>query len=45
MKATDVYGDYKMRAKAAIEAGCDILLVCNNRSGAIDVVETVSQWH
>ena len=45
MKATEVYGDYKTRAKAAIEAGCDILLVCNNRTGAIDVVETVSQWH
>lgn len=42
MKATEIYGDYTARARAAIDAGCDILLVCNNRLGAIQVVEAVA---
>lgn len=45
MKATEVYGDYRARARAAIDAGCDILLVCNNRKGAIQIVETVESCH
>lgn len=45
MKATEVYGDYRARARAAIDAGCDILLVCNHREGAIQVVETVESCH
>lgn len=38
MAGAAAYGDYQARAEAAIDAGCDFLLVCNNRSGAIDVV-------
>ena len=36
-------GAYCLRAKLAIEAGCDSVLVCNNRDGAIEVIEYISQ--
>ncbi|UCE89419.1 MAG: beta-N-acetylhexosaminidase [Pseudomonadota bacterium] len=32
-------GDYADRAVAAINAGCDMVLVCNNRQGALRVIE------
>ncbi|MBL4584260.1 MAG: beta-N-acetylhexosaminidase [Pseudomonadales bacterium] len=32
-------GDYKTRGKLAIEAGCNILLACNNRAGALELLE------
>jgi beta-N-acetylhexosaminidase len=37
--------DYKDRAKQAFDAGCDILLVCNNREGAIKVLEKTEQYN
>lgn len=36
-------GDYAIRAEAAMDAGCDVLLVCNNRFGAIQVLETIEK--
>lgn len=40
MHGASVAGDrYSDRAKAAIQAGCDVVLVCNNRSGAVEVLD------
>jgi beta-N-acetylhexosaminidase len=42
MAAAGAGGDYRERARAALAAGCDVLLVCNNRPAAI---ETVAALH
>lgn len=44
-------GDYVKRALAALDAGCDMLPVCNSRSGVISIIQAMggyknpmSQW-
>lgn len=32
-------GGYAQRAEAALRAGCDVVLACNNRAGALEVLE------
>lgn len=39
MMAANVAGTYKDRARLALIAGCDMVLVCNNRKGALEVVD------
>jgi len=41
MAAAASGGGYPERARAALAAGCDVLLVCNNRSAALEVLEAV----
>ncbi|KOR30516.1 beta-hexosaminidase [Achromatium sp. WMS2] len=41
MEATQLAGGYGARALAALNAGCDMVLVCNNRQGAIDTAQTL----
>jgi beta-N-acetylhexosaminidase len=44
MKATEGYGSMRQRAKLALDAGCDLILVCNNRRGAEQVVQALSEY-
>ncbi len=43
MAAADVAGDYEDRARLALDAGCDMILVCNNQAGAIQVLEALKE--
>lgn len=43
MKGASVVGEqYVDRAEAALSAGCDMVLACNNREGALNIVDNLS---
>ncbi|WP_416308614.1 beta-N-acetylhexosaminidase [Neptunicella sp. SCSIO 80796] len=39
MQGATSVGNFAQRAKAAMQAGCDMVLVCNDRAGAIQVLD------
>jgi len=39
MAAAHIAGTFAQRAEVAMRAGCDMVLVCNNRAGVIEVLE------
>ncbi len=44
MKGAEVVGDFKDRADAALQAGCDMVLVCNSPSEAEHLLEYLESW-
>ena len=44
MKATRDYGSMAERAQRALEAGCDMVLVCNDRDAAQQAVEALNEY-
>lgn len=42
MEGASVMGNYAERAKNALEAGCDLLLACNNRQGTLAILEELN---
>ncbi|WP_116472781.1 beta-N-acetylhexosaminidase [Zobellella maritima] len=41
MEGAAVAGDYPERARQALAAGCDLLLACNNRTGAVKIIDSL----
>lgn len=44
MKATRAYGSMPDRARRALDAGCDMVLVCNDRDAALATVKTLRDY-
>jgi beta-N-acetylhexosaminidase len=44
MEGAVIAGDYIQRAKLSLETGCDMILVCNNREAAWDVVNSLEGY-
>ncbi|NOQ80371.1 MAG: beta-N-acetylhexosaminidase [Gammaproteobacteria bacterium] len=44
MEGAVIAGDYIQRAKISLAAGCDMILVCNNRAAAWDVVKSLAGY-
>ncbi len=44
MKATESYGSMPKRARLALEAGCDMVLICNDRPAAQTAVASLKEY-
>ena len=45
MEGASVVGDVADRAEAAINAGCDMVLVCKDFDAVVSVLERLKNWH
>jgi len=45
MAGAVVAGDYTERAHAALAAGCDMLVVCNDAGGAVQILDNLGDWN
>jgi len=44
MAAAAAGGGYAERSRSALAAGCDVLLVCNNRPAALEIIESLRDY-
>jgi len=44
MEGAAVAGDYVQRAEKALQAGCDMILMCNNRPAAIQILDFLKNY-
>jgi beta-N-acetylhexosaminidase len=42
MHGANIAGDFPDRVEAALDAGCDMALICNNRPGVIKTIDNIS---
>ncbi len=45
MQGVAQFGSYTERAKMALQAGCDMVIVCNNRKAALEVVNGLDDYN
>lgn len=45
MHAMQCIGDYPQRVRRALAAGCDLILLCNNRNAVEQVINSIDAWN
>lgn len=45
MAGAESAGSYAQRAKLSLDAGCDMLIVCNNEAGADEIIESLKGYN